>query len=211
MVMDIGAVKTDLNERETEILNFIMEEIRRKGYPPSVREIGQAVGLKSSSTVHGYLRQLEEKGYIRRDPSKPRALEILSLQADSWDSQVTPVPIVGRVAAGVPILAAENLEGYLTLPLDLLGSGEHFLLAVHGDSMIEAGILDGDILIVRAQPRAENGEIVVAMIGDEATVKRFFQRDGSIELRPENSAMQPIIVNGPVEILGKVTGLIRRF
>ncbi len=208
--MGRSVIPSDLNERERDILDFIQEEIRRKGYPPSVREIGQAVGLKSSSTVHGYLRQLEEKGCIKRDPAKPRALELLTSQPGLSVSQTTEVPIVGRVAAGMPILAAENLEGYLTLPFDLLGSGEHFLLTVQGDSMIEAGILDGDMLIVRAQPTAENGEIVVAMIGDEATVKRFFRREGYIELRPENSTMQPIIVNGPVEIIGKVTGLIRR-
>ena len=209
--MDRTDVTTDLNEREQTILSFIKEEVRRKGYPPSVREIGKAVGLKSSSTVHAYLCQLEEKGYLRKGPAKPRAIEVLDSGSALSDPQIVEVPIVGKVAAGTPILAAQNLDGSLPLPLDLLGSGEHFLLTVQGDSMVEAGILEGDILIVKSQPRAENGEIVVAMIEDEATVKRFFKRDGYIELRPENSHMQPIIVTGQVEVIGKVIGLIRKF
>lgn len=198
---------SSLNKRQRLILEFIQERIKTKGYPPSVREIGEAVGLKSSSTVHAHLVQLEEKGYIKRDPAKPRA--IIPVGHDcSAELTTISLPVIGRVAAGSPILATENIEGYYPLPVEFVGTGDHYILKVKGDSMIEAGIFDGDYLIVRQQANAANGEIVVAMLEDEATVKRYYQRDQYIELKPENSAMQPIIAP-EVAILGKVTGLLR--
>ncbi|MDH7498567.1 MAG: transcriptional repressor LexA [Syntrophomonadaceae bacterium] len=197
-----------LTPRQRQILAYIKEEIRSKGYPPSVREIGKAVGLRSSSTVHGHLEQLAQKGLLRRDPAKPRAMEVVG-SGPREDGRVAELPIIGRVAAGSPILAQENWEGTLSLPVELVGSGEHFLLQVRGDSMVGAGILDGDVVIVRAQPTAENGEIVVALLGGEATVKRLYRRDGHVELRPENPAMAPIITPA-VDVVGKVVGLIRR-
>lgn len=195
--------------RQTNILEFIKEEIRKKGYPPAVREIGEAVGLLSSSTVHGHLQTLEDKGYIRRDPTKPRAIEILDSSMDSIETKkAVQVPIVGRVTAGQPILAVENIEGTFPLPDDLVRQDNVFMLKVQGDSMIEAGILDGDFIIVRQQNVARNGEIVVAMIGDEATVKRFFKERTLIRLQPENSTMEPIY-SQDVSILGKVVGVFR--
>ncbi|GAB6151639.1 transcriptional repressor LexA [Desulfosporosinus burensis] len=199
----------DLSMRQTKILEFIKEEIRKKGYPPAVREIGEAVGLLSSSTVHGHLQTLEEKGYIRRDPTKPRAIEILDSSIDPVDKKkAIHVPIVGRVTAGQPILAVENIEGTFPLPDDLVRQDNVFMLKVQGDSMIEAGILDGDFIIVRQQNVARNGEIVVALIGDEATVKRFYKERTLIRLQPENSAMEPIY-SQDVSILGKVVGVFR--
>ncbi len=200
-----------LSKRQKLILDFIQESIKTKGYPPSVREIGEAVGLKSSSTVHAHLVQLEEKGFIRKDPAKPRAI-IPIKNADETPVQnklaVINLPVVGKVAAGTPILATENIEEYYPLPIDFVGRGNHYILRVKGESMIEAGIFDGDFLIVREQVDASNGEIVVAMLEDEATVKRFYKRDNYIELKPENSSMEPIIAS-EVAILGKVTGLLR--
>ncbi|AFM41809.1 SOS regulatory protein LexA [Desulfosporosinus acidiphilus SJ4] len=199
----------DLSERQTRILDFIKQEIHKKGYPPSVREIGEAVGLLSSSTVHGHLQTLEDKGYIRRDPTKPRAIEILDGSSDTLDSRkVVHIPIIGRVTAGQPILAVENMEGTFPLPADLVRQDNVFMLRVQGDSMIEAGILDGDLIIVHQQNEARNGEIVVALIGDEATVKRFFKERTLIRLQPENSAMEPIY-SQDVSILGKVMGVFR--
>lgn len=198
-----------ISKRQQLILDFIQERIKTKGYPPSVREIGAAVGLKSSSTVHAHLVQLEEKGYIRKDPSKPRAIiPVTQQEAPNIDLTTVTLPVIGNVAAGTPILADENIEAYFPVPIDFVGSGNHYILRVKGESMIEAGILDGDYLIVRQQADASNGEIVVAMLEDEATVKRFYRRDKFIELRPENSAMQPIIAP-QAAILGKVTGLLR--
>jgi len=198
-----------LNQRQQIILDFIQERIKTKGYPPSVREIGEAVGLKSSSTVHAHLVQLEEKGYIRKDPSKPRAIIPINKEEDIEPNLSTiSLPVVGNVAAGSPILAIENIETYFPVPVDFIGSGNHYILRVKGESMIEAGILDGDYLIVREQADASNGEIIVAMLEDEATVKRYYKRDQYIELKPENSSMQPII-SPEVAILGKVTGLLR--
>lgn len=196
-----------LNQRQRLILEFIQDRIKTKGYPPSVREIGEAVGLKSSSTVHAHLVQLEEKGYIRKDPTKPRAIIPVNREPSAELTTIS-LPVVGRVAAGTPILASENIESYYPLPVEFVGTGNHYILKVQGESMIEAGIFDGDYLIVREQADAANGEIVVAMLEDEATVKRFYRRDGYIELKPENSAMQPIIFP-QVAILGKVTGLLR--
>lgn len=198
-----------LTGRQKQILEFIKKQTRDRGYPPSVREIGEAVGLNSSSTVHGHLARLEERGYLRRDPSKPRAIEVL--QDDDRVVQrhrLVSVPLVGRVTAGQPILAVENIEDYIPLPRDLAGGEGTFLLSVRGESMIEAGIHDGDLIIVRPQPSADNGDIVVALLDDEATVKRFFREGKSVRLQPENAAMEPII-SKDVVILGKVVGLFR--
>lgn len=200
----------DLSQRQNEILMFIKSEIRRKGYPPSVREIGDAVGLMSSSTVHGHLQTLEEKGYVRRDPTKPRAIEILDSSSDVSEKKVIHVPIIGRVTAGQPILAQENIEDTFPLPEGLVNSDNVFLLKVRGESMIDAGILNGDLILVRQQNTAINGEIVVALIGDEATVKRFFREKTLIRLQPENSMMEPIY-SQDVTILGKVIGVFRLF
>ncbi|MBE3569727.1 MAG: transcriptional repressor LexA [Bacillales bacterium] len=202
---------TKLSKRQQEILDFIKNEVKTKGYPPSVREIGEAVGLASSSTVHGHLARLEKKGLIRRDPTKPRAIEILDAEDDTIPRQnVINVPIVGKVTAGIPITAIENIEEYFPLPERLAPSDEQvFMLEVMGDSMIEAGILDGDYVIVRQQQSALNGEIVVAMTDEnEATVKRFFKEKDYIRLQPENSSMEPIILHD-VKILGKVIGIYR--
>jgi len=202
-------VSSDLTKRQQLIMDFIQERIKTKGYPPSVREIGEAVGLKSSSTVHAHLVQLQEKGFITKDPSKPRSvLPVGAEKAPETDYSTVSLPVVGQVAAGTPILATENIETYFPIPIDFVGRGNHYILRVKGESMIEAGILDGDYLIVRQQAEAANGEIVVAMLEDEATVKRYYKRDRHIELRPENSSMKPII-SPEVAILGKVTGLLR--
>jgi len=203
------SVADGLTSRQRQILDFIKEEIRERGYPPSVREIGVAVGLSSSSTVHGHLARLEEKGYIRRDPTKPRAIEILDENFYNLRHRTVNVPLVGRVTAGLPILAVENIEEYFPLPQDLVRDDEVFMLTVQGESMIEAGILNGDYVIVRQQTNAANGEIVVALIDDEATVKRFFKEKDHIRLQPENQHMEPIIVKD-VKILGKVIGLYRK-
>lgn len=200
---------TQLNERQQQILDYIRQRIKDNGYPPSVREIGEAVGLRSSSTVHSYLVQLEELGLIRKDPTKPRALIPINTDEPDDLSEALSLPLVGQVAAGSPILAEQNIETYLSVPSELVGSGTHFLLQVKGDSMIEAGILNGDYLIIRQQNQASNGDIVVAMMEDEATVKRIYYRGDQIELRPENSAMEPFFVP-QAQVLGKVTGLIRK-
>lgn len=199
----------DLTSRESAIIEFIRKNVSIKGYPPSVREIGQAVGLKSSSTVHGYLKKLEAKGYIRRDPSKPRAMEVIGTERVTRED-IEVVPLLGRIAAGQPVLAAENHDYSLPLPASYFGEGDFFMLKVRGDSMIDAGIYEDDLVVVRQQPNAENGDIVVAMIGDEATVKRFYKEDSYIKLQPENQAMEPIITDD-VTILGKVVGLMRRY
>lgn len=198
----------DLTQRQTDILEFIKRLIRQKGYPPSVREIGDAVGLMSSSTVHGHLQTLEEKGYLRRDPTKPRAIEILDSSSNIDEKKTVSVPIIGRVTAGQPILAQENIEDTFPLPTSLVNSDTVFMLRVKGESMIEAGIMDGDLILVRQQNVARNGEIVVAMIGDEATVKRFFREKTLVRLQPENSTMEPIY-SQDVSILGKVIGVFR--
>lgn len=201
-----------LSKRQQDILDFIKEEVRQKGYPPSVREIGEAVGLASSSTVHGHLARLESKGLIRRDPTKPRAIEILAIEeaGPTPDYKVINVPIVGKVTAGLPITAIENVEEYFPLPERFAAADEHvFMLEIMGESMIEAGILDGDYVIVKQQSTANNGDIIVAMTeDDEATVKRFFKEKDSIRLQPENSTMEAIILRN-VTILGKVIGVYR--
>jgi repressor LexA len=198
----------ELNERQRQILDFIRQRVRERGYPPSVREIGRAVGLASSSTVHGHLNRLEERGYIRRDPTKPRAIELLDRPAtpQQW---VRHVPVVGRVAAGAPILAVENATETFPLPYDWVRDDDVFLLEVKGESMIDAGILPGDRVLVRRQPTAENGDIVVALLGEEATVKRFFRERDRVRLQPENPSMEPIYTR-EVQIIGKVIGLVRR-
>lgn len=204
------AQRESLNKRQSMILDFIQEYCKMHGYPPAVRDIGKAVGLKSSSTVHMYLVQLEEKGYIRRDPAKPRAIIVVKDEAvDNLELSVRQIPVLGKVAAGTPILAQENIDNYMAVPVDLLGQGNFYILRVQGDSMIEAGILDKDYVIVHEQNDASNGEIVVALLGDEATVKRYYKMDDHVRLQPENSAMEPIITRD-VSILGKVAGLLRR-
>ncbi len=193
-------------ESQNRILEFIKQELQAHGYPPSVREICEAVNLKSTSTVHGHLRELENRGLIRRDPTKPRALEVL----DNPLSKGRTVPLIGRVTAGQPILAEQNIEDYLVMPQDLVGHDELFALRIEGESMIGAGILNGDYVVVRQQSEAQNGEIVVAMIDDEATVKRYFKEHHHFRLQPENPAMEPIIVD-EVTVLGKVVALVRQF
>jgi repressor LexA len=200
-----------MSNRQNAILEFIKTEVRDKGYPPSVREIGEAVGLASSSTVHGHLDRLEKKGLIRRDPTKPRAIEILDEDQEDGRSFRTfrQVPVVGKVTAGVPITATENIEEYFPLPVHMVGDQTVFMLTVRGESMVEAGIHDGDYVIVRQQQTANNGDIVVAMTEeDEATVKTFYKERDHIRLQPENSSMEPLRLN-KVSILGKVVGLFR--
>ena len=199
-------------QNQQKILDFIKSEIDMKGYPPSVREICAAVGLKSTSTVHAHLNHLEEQGLIRRDSTKPRALEVL----DGSHQRGRSVPLVGRVTAGQPILAVENIEDYLVLPQSMLGQDDIFCLRVQGDSMIDVGILDGDIVVLRQQQNAENGEIVVAMVesevmsDEEATLKRIFYEDGHVRLQPENKTMAPIYADR-VDVVGKLIALFRQF
>lgn len=203
---------TKVSKRQEAILEFIKNEVKSKGYPPSVREIGEAVGLASSSTVHGHLERLEGKGLIRRDPTKPRAIEVLDLEDHTVPKQgVVHVPLIGKVTAGLPISAIEDIQEYFPLP-DTYGASEDqlFMLEIMGESMIEAGILNGDYVVVKQQSTANNGEIVVAMTEeDEATVKRFYKEKSHFRLQPENSSMEPIIVKN-VTILGKVVGLYRQ-
>lgn len=200
----------ELSAKQLQILEYMRSEVKEKGYPPSVREICDAVGLKSTSTVHGHLARLERKGYIRRDPTKPRAIEILYQNDQDTGKEIIYVPIIGTITAGVPILAVENIEDTFPLPVEYIHNDEVFMLKVKGDSMIEAGIFNKDLVLVRKQSQANNGDIVVALIEDFATVKRFFQEDGHIRLQPENASMSPIIVSN-VTILGKVIGLFRSF
>ncbi|AIQ64315.1 XRE family transcriptional regulator [Paenibacillus stellifer] len=202
-----------ISSRQLAILEFIRNEVRSKGYPPSVREIGEAVGLASSSTVHGHLDRLEKKGLIRRDPTKPRAIELLgqeeSENVHQFVQTVARVPVVGKVTAGIPITATENIEDYFPLPTHYVGDNKVFMLSVSGDSMIEAGIMNGDYVIVRQQQTADNGDIVVAMTEeDEATVKTFYKERDHIRLQPENPSYEPLRLNR-VTILGKVIGLFR--
>ncbi|MCD8009896.1 MAG: transcriptional repressor LexA [Lachnospiraceae bacterium] len=197
-----------ITEKQKEILEYIRDCILKKGYPPAVREICEAVHLKSTSSVHSHLESLEKNGYIRRDPSKPRAIEIVDDEYGIFHGEMVRVPIIGRVAAGQPILAEENIEGFFPFPADQLPNAELFLLEVRGDSMVNMGILDGDHVLVEQRRTASNGEVVVALIDDSATVKRFYQEDGHIRLQPENDSMDPIIVPS-CEVLGKVIGLLR--
>lgn len=204
-----------LTARQREIWNFLVEYVDRHGYPPTVREIGEAVGLASPSTVHAHLANLERAGLLRRDPTKPRALELVGRQRRAEPAAAgagQALPLVGQIAAGGPKLAEENVEDYVAVP-EIIGPGD-FVLRVKGDSMIGAGILDGDYMVVRRQPTAQDGDIVVALAGadegaDEATVKRFFREDGRVRLQPENPALEPIYADH-VQILGKVVGVFRR-
>ncbi|MCL1873089.1 MAG: transcriptional repressor LexA [Clostridiales bacterium] len=204
----------DLSKRQATILDFIKKEIRAKGYPPSVREIALACGLNSPSTVHAHLNTLEERGYLRRDQSKPRALEILhnELQPVSSYQELVDVPILGEVAAGEPMFAEENWEDIFPLPLNYFSSkNELFMLKIKGESMVEAGILNGDFVIVEKCPSARSGEIVVALIDDDATVKTYYKYANYVRLQPENSTMEPLIIRGDLKILGRVIGLVRRY
>ena len=209
-----------LNKREKAILKFIEKQVNLNGYPPSVREIGKAVDLKSTATVHGYISSLEKKGYIQKESQKGRTLKLLkggAIEGEqiSFDKEVysskemVDVPVIGKITAGEPILAVENVTDTFPIPLDFVGTGESFMLTVRGESMIEAGILDGDYILVRKQNTANNGEIVVALIGDEATVKTFYKEKDHIRLQPENDTMEPLIFPN-VTILGKAIGLYRK-
>ena len=197
-----------ITEKQKEILEYIKETILKKGYPPAVREICEAVNLKSTSSVHSHLETLEKNGYIRRDPTKPRTIEILDDDFALTRREMVNVPLIGTVAAGVPILAQENIESYMPFPAEMLPNKDIFMLRVKGESMIEAGILNGDQVLVSSQSTAENGEMVVPLVDDSATVKTFYKEDGHYRLQPQNSSMEPIIVDD-VQILGKVIGLFR--
>ena len=197
-----------ISKKQQEILDYMKNEILNRGFPPSVREICEAVNLKSTSSVHSHLEALEKNGYIRRDATKPRAIEIIDDNFNLVRREVVNVPLVGTVAAGQPILAEENIESYFPVPAEVVPHGESFILNVKGDSMINAGIFNGDQIFVNACNTARNGEIVVALIDDSATVKTFYKEDGHIRLQPENDTMDPIIVND-CQILGKVFGIFR--
>ena len=198
----------NITPKQKEILEYIKDQILTRGFPPAVREICEAVNLKSTSSVHSHLETLEKNGYIRRDPTKPRAIEILDDNFNLTRREMVNIPIIGRVAAGEPLLAEQNIEDYFPIPVEYMPNKQTFMLQVQGESMINAGIFDGDLVIVEQQPTAENGDIVVAMIEDSATVKRFYKEDGHYRLQPENDSMEPIIVN-EVSIIGKVVGLYR--
>ncbi|HKM21793.1 MAG TPA: transcriptional repressor LexA [Lachnospiraceae bacterium] len=196
--------------KQSEILEYIKKEILDRGYPPAVREICEAVHLKSTSSVHSHLETLEKNGYIRRDPTKPRAIEIMDDSFQMVRNEMTSIPIVGTVAAGTPILAEENISGYFPLPVDMVPNAESFVLKVKGDSMINVGIFSGDNIFVERCNTARNGEIVVALVDDSATVKTFYKENGHYRLQPENDDMDPIIVE-QVEILGRVYGVLRLY
>jgi repressor LexA len=199
----------DLTKRQQEIFDFIKRYTAEFGYPPTVRDIGKAVGLASSSTVHAHLANLERIGMLRRDPTKPRAIELLDRAAAGVRAIISPgLPLVGQVAAGAPIVAEENIEEYIQTPEFAGGDAGSYLLRVRGESMKDVGILEGDLVVVKPQDTAEDGEIVVALVGEEATVKRFFQESDHIRLQPENSEMEPIIATD-VQVLGRVVGLMR--
>ena len=208
-----------INKRERAILDYIEKQTKNNGYPPSVREIGKAVGLKSTATVHGYLEKLEQKGYLKKESQKGRTLKLLKGSSGNAITEprkdfysgreMVDVPVVGKITAGAPILAVENITDTFPIPIDFVGNSESFMLTVRGESMIEAGILDGDYILVKKQNTANNGEIVVALIEDEATVKTFYKEKDHIRLQPENSTMDPIIVPD-CKILGKVAGVFRK-
>ncbi|MCD7743886.1 MAG: transcriptional repressor LexA [Lachnospiraceae bacterium] len=200
-----------ITPKQQEILDYVKDEILQRGFPPSVREICQAVHLKSTSSVHSHLESLEKNGYIRRDPTKPRTIEILDDSFQMLRREMVNVPVVGTVAAGQPILAEQNIDSYFPIPAEYMPNEQSFILRVKGDSMINAGILDGDCVLVRQQSTAQNGDIVVALIEDSATVKTFYRENGYIRLQPENDSMDPIIVKDSLMILGKVFGVYRFF
>lgn len=199
-----------ITQKQQEILDYIKDEILSKGYPPAVREICEAVNLKSTSSVHSHLETLEKNGYIRRDPTKPRAIEICDDSFQMVRTEMVSMPVVGQVAAGQPILAQQNIDSYFPIPADRVPRGESFILNVKGDSMINAGIFSGDQILVNVCNTANNGDIVVALIDDSTTVKTFYKEDGHIRLQPENDTMDPIIVED-CQILGKVFGVMRFF
>jgi repressor LexA len=199
-----------ITEKQQEILDFLKNEILSKGYPPSVREICEAVHLKSTSSVFSHLEKLEKNGYIRRNPTKPRAIEIIDDNFNLTRREVVNVPLVGQVAAGQPILATQNIENYFPIPTEFMPNQQSFLLRVRGESMINVGIFDGDLILVKKQPTCENGDIVVALVEDSATVKRFYREKDHIRLQPENDNMDPIIV-ADCQIIGKVFGVFRFF
>lgn len=199
-----------ISKKQLEILEYIKSQILERGFPPAVREICEAVNLKSTSSVHSHLETLEKNGYIRRDPTKPRAIEILDDNFNLTRREMVNVPIVGQVAAGEPILALQNIENYFPIPVDFMPNSQTFLLKVKGESMINAGILDGDMVLVEETPAASNGDMVVALVDDGATVKTFYKEEGIFRLQPENDFMDPIIVK-EVTILGKVIGVFRFF
>jgi len=197
-----------ITAKQQEILDYIKKEILKRGYPPAVREICEAVHLKSTSSVHSHLETLEKNGYIRRDPTKPRAIEICDESFQAVRTEMVSIPVIGTVAAGIPILAEENIESYFPIPAEYVPAGEAFALKVKGESMINAGIHNGDQVFVKACTTAHNGEIIVALVDDSATVKTFYKEDGHIRLQPENDSMEPIIVDD-CKILGKVFGVFR--
>lgn len=199
-----------ISNKQREILEYIKQEILNRGYPPAVREICEAVDLKSTSSVHSHLETLEKNGYIRRDPTKPRAIEIIDDNFNLTRREVVNVPIIGNVAAGQPLLAVENIENYFPIPVEFMPNAETFMLNVKGESMINAGIYDGDQILVQKQSDARNGDIVVALVDDSATVKTFYKENGHFRLQPENDTMDPIIVED-CQILGKVFGVFRLF
>lgn len=205
MIMANGKISS----KQREILEYIKQEILQRGFPPAVREICEAVGLKSTSSVHAHLETLERSGYIRRDPSKPRTIEILDDEFNLLRREVVNVPLVGTVAAGQPILAQEHIENYIPIPAEYMPAEQSFMLRVKGESMIGAGILDGDCVLVKQTASASNGDIVVALVDDSATVKTFYREKDHIRLQPENDAMDPIIVHDEASILGKVFGVFR--
>ena len=200
--------KGKITAKQQEILEYIKSEILNKGYPPAVREICEAVHLKSTSSVHSHLETLEKNGFIRRDPTKPRAIEIIDDDFNLVRREIISVPVIGSVAAGEPIFAEQNIEGYLPVLPEDMPDGEAFMLRVKGESMVKAGIFDGDRVLVKKQEHAENGDIVVALVDDSATVKTFYREDGHFSLQPENDSMKPIILDD-VSVVGKVTGLFR--
>jgi repressor LexA len=204
-----------LTERQQQVLEYIRHKVAERGYPPSVREIGEAVGLSSPSTVHSHLSALVSAGAIKRDPTKPRAIMIVddaAVMARAQDDRVRDIPVLGRIAAGTPILAAEHVEEVMPLPVDLVGNDPVFLLEVKGDSMIEAGILEGDLVAVRSQKDARDGEIVAALIdGEEATIKRLRRHDGNVILEPANPDYEPMVYTDGVELVGKVVSVLRRY
>ncbi|HBA64467.1 MAG TPA: transcriptional repressor LexA [Lachnospiraceae bacterium] len=200
--------KGKISKKQSEILEYIKEQTLKRGFPPAVREICEAVNLKSTSSVHSHLETLEKNGYIRRDPTKPRAIEVLDDTFNMARREMVQVPIVGRVAAGEPLLAEQNITEYFPIPVELLPNNETYMLEVKGESMINAGILDGDYVLVEKRSTASNGEMVVALVEDSATVKTFYKEEGIYRLQPENDTMAPIIVEH-VEILGKVIGVFR--
>ena len=199
-----------ISEKQREILEYIKQEILQRGYPPAVREICEAVNLKSTSSVHSHLETLEKNGFIRRDPTKPRAIEILDDDFNLTRREVVNVPVVGQVAAGEPILAEQNIQDYFPIPVEYMPNAETFMLKVKGESMINAGIFSGDTVLVQRQSNARNGDMVVALVDDSATVKTFYKEDGHYRLQPENDTMDPIIVD-QCEVLGKVFGVFRFF